>query len=400
MQTVKLKEGLYWNGIIDKDLRVFDIIMETEFGTTYNSYLLVGSERTALVEAAKAPFTDAYIEMVSKLTDLKKIDYIIVNHTEPDHTGSIERMLDINPDLTIMGTMGAVGFLKKIVNRPFKSIIAKENDTLSLGDRTLQFMILPNLHWPDTMFTYLIEDKVLFPCDAFGAHYAHDGVLRSALTDVKDYMGAVKYYFDNIIAPFKNPFMTRALDRIKDLEISMICTGHGPVLDTGFEDVINAYKDWCSDKKSGNKKTVVIPYVSAYGYTAELAAEIARGIRDSGDIDVRCYDLVSADIAAVMEDLSMADGLLFGTPTILGDALKPIWDITTSMCVPVYSGRLASAFGSYGWSGEGVPHIIERLKQLKLNVVDGYRVRFKPNPDELEGAYAFGRDFARILLKK
>lgn len=400
MHTIRLKDGLYWSGIIDKELRVFDIIMETEFGTTYNSYLLLGSEKTAIVETAKAKFTDEYIAALSKLTDISKIDYIIMNHTEPDHSGSIERLLDINPNIKIVGTMGAVSFLKKIVNRSFDSITVKENNTLSLGNKTLIFMILPNLHWPDTMYTYLVEDKVLFTCDSFGAHYAHDGVLRSTVTDEDGYMRAAKYYFDNIIGPFKTPCMTKALDRIKDLEISMICTGHGPVLDSHVDEIISLYKKWCDVKNPNTKKTVIIPYVSAYGYTAQLAGEIERGISASGDIDVRKYDMVYADKSVVMNEIFFADGLLFGTPTILGDALRPIWDITTSMLPPVHGGKLACAFGSYGWSGEGVPNITERLKQLKLKVLDGYRIRFKPSEAELEEAYAFGYNFGCVLLGK
>ena len=400
MKTLSLKNDLYWVGILDSQLRVFDIIMRTEYGTTYNSYVIKGSEKTVLVETAKEKFYDEYLQKVTEVTEIADIDYIVVNHTEPDHAGSICRLLELNPGIKIVGTACAIGFLRHIVNKDFDSISVKENDTLSLGNKTLQFMVLPNLHWPDTMYTYIEEDNVLFTCDSFGAHYSHEGVLRSTVTDENGYMHATKYYFDNIIAPFKKPFMIKALDRIKGLDIQMICTGHGPVLDSHIKEIIEKYTEWCRDVNPNQRITVIIPYVSAYGYTKMLAEKITLGIRDSGDIDVRLYDLVVSDPSDVLKEITHADGILLGTPTILGQALKPVWDLTTSMFPSIHGGKLASAFGSYGWSGEGVPHIIERLKQLKFDVIDGIRVRFKPNEDELNEAYQFGLNFGSILLKK
>jgi len=400
MKPKQLKKGLYWCGIQDPNLRIFDIIMMTEFGTTYNSYVIKGSEKIALVETAKIGFFTDFLKNVTDIIDVQRIHYLIVNHTEPDHSGSIKKLLEINPNLIIVGSMGAIGFLKHMLHQEFHSLVVKENDMLSLGDKTLTFMMLPNLHWPDTMFTYLVEDHVLFTCDAFGSHYSHPGILRSNVEDVDGYMRAAKYYFDNIIGPFKNPYMVNALNRIKDLQIDMICTGHGPVLDVLIPEFIKIYREWCHVENPNKKKTVVMPFVSAYGYTRMLAEKIAQGVRDSGDVAIKMFDLVGSNKAQVMTEIGFADGLLFGTPTILQEALEPIWDLTTSMYAPIHGGKLASAFGSYGWTGEGVPHIIERLKQLKMKVLDGYRVRFRPSDEELEGAYLFGYNFGCVLLGK
>ncbi|MFD1404580.1 FAD-dependent oxidoreductase [Robinsoniella peoriensis] len=399
METLELKKNLYWTGIKDKDLRVFDIIMETEFGTTYNSYLIKGSEKTALFETAKFKFFDTYLEELEQLVDINKIDYIIVDHTEPDHAGSVEKLIEMNPNIKIVGTAVAISFLKNIVNRDFYSIAVKENDTLSLGDKTLHFMILPNLHWPDTMYTNIAEDKVLVTCDSFGSHYTFDGVLRSQVTDEDGYMRALKYYFDNIIGPFK-PYMLKALNRIENLDIDMICTGHGPVLDCNIQEIMDTYRQWSTVINPNQQKTVVIPYVSAYGYTAEIAEEIAKGIRESGKIDVHLHDMVTSDKDEVLADIGFADGILFGTPTIVGEALKPIWDLTTSMFACTHGGKLASAFGSFGWSGEGVSHIVERLKQLRMKVVDGLKIKFKPGKNDLIEAYDYGYDFGCVLLDK
>lgn len=399
MKTLKLKEGIYWTGILDPQLRVFDIIMNTEYGTTYNSYLLQGSEKTALFETAKAKCMDEYLEKLTSLVDIKDIDYIIVDHTEPDHAGSAAKLVEMNPAIKLVGTATAISFMKEICNLDFASVIVKEGDTLSLGDKTLRFIAAPNLHWPDAMYTYVEEDKILFTCDSFGAHYSLDTVLSSTITDQDAYMSALRYYFDNIMGPFK-PYVLKAIDKIRDLEIDMICPGHGPVLDEDPWKIVNIYKGWSTETNPNTKKTVVIPYVAAYGYTEVLANKITEGIKASGDLDVKLFDMVTSDSAEVLGELYWADGILLGTPTILGEALKPIWDLTTSIFPVTHCGKVASAFGSYGWSGEAVPHMIQRLKQLRMKVYgDGLRVRFKPSEAQLEDAYEFGYNFGRSVLE-
>lgn len=399
MHMVKLRDNFYWTGVTDENLRVFDIIMYTEFGTTYNSYVLKAGDKTVLFETAKAKFFDDYIKKLNEIIDVHHIDYLVVSHTEPDHAGSVERLLDLSPQMKILATGCAIGFLKEIVNRDFVSIPVKDHQRMEIGNKTLQFLIVPNLHWPDTMYTFIEEEQILVTCDSFGSHYAHQGVLASTVPSQEDYLKAAKYYYDCIIGPFK-PFMLKALNRVKTMDISMICTGHGPVLDTAesIKTIMQKYEEWSTVINPNTKKTVVIPYVSAYGYTKELAEKIAEGIKDSGDIDVRSYDMVEADKAAVEQKLLFADGILLGTPTILGEALAPIWELTLSMFAGTHGGKFAGAFGSYGWSGEGVPHILERLKQLRMKVDDGFRVRFKPSRSDLVGAYEYGYQFGCRVL--
>ena len=400
METLKLRDNFYWTGIVDDKLRVFDIIMYTEFGTTYNSYVMKAGDKTILFETAKAKFFDEYLEELKQITDVEKINYLVVNHTEPDHAGSVEKLLEINPGLKIIATGCAINFLKEIVNGEFTALPVKDNQEMKIGDKTLKFLIVPNLHWPDTMYTYIEEEQILVTCDSFGSHYGFKDILLSKVTDQEGYMRATKYYFDNIIGPFK-PYMLKALERVRELDISMICTGHGPVLDTRIDFILDTYQEWCTVVNPNKKKTVIIPYVSAYGYTKELAGAIAKGIQESGDIDVRCYDMVEADQAKVLEELGFADGFLLGSPTIVGEALKPIWDLTTSIFAGTHGGKLASAFGSYGWSGEAVPHLIERLKQLKMRVPDeGFRVKFKPSQDNLIDAHDYGYNFGCLLQNK
>ena len=396
---MELKKDLFFIGSLDPNLRTFDIIVNTDFGTSYNAYLLKGTEKNALVETVKANFMDEYFEKLEKLLSVDEIDYLVLSHMEPDHSGSVEKLIDLNPNITIVASVAGINFLKAIVNREFKSITVKDGDTLSLGDKTLEFMPVPNLHWPDTIFTYYQEGQVLFTCDAFGTHYCHLGVLRSNLKDVDEYLASVRHYFDSIMAPFKDPFIKNALKRIEDLDIKMIATGHGPVIDSNVQDVIDLYKEWVKPEHKSAFPTVAIVYVSAYGYTKQLAMEIAKGVSFDDQVEVKILNLEDEDIADVLKEVSKADGVLLGSPTFVGEALKPIWDLATSMTAATFRGRLGSAFGSFGWSGEAVDNLLERLKQMKMKVLPGYKVRFKPSSEELKKAFIFGSEFSKTLLE-
>ncbi len=400
MKAIQLRDGFYWTGIMDTKLRVFDIIMHTEFGTTYNSYVLKAGDQTILFETAKEKFFEEYLQRLKEVADVTAIDYLVVDHTEPDHAGSVERLLDFSPQMKILATSCALGFLGEIVNRDFTGLPVRDNQELKIGNRTLRFLIVPNLHWPDTMYTFIEEEQILLTCDSFGAHYCLPEVVSDAISQEADYQKALKYYYDNIIGPFRSS-MQKALDRVESMDITMICTGHGPVLvGERIRQVLAKYREWSATKNPNSRKTVILAYVSAYGYTGRLAEKIKEGIEDSKDLDVRLYDLVEADAAKVAEELLYADGFLLGSPTILGEALRPVWDLTLSMFPVTHGGKYAGAFGSYGWSGEGVPHLTERLKQLNLKVMEGYQVRFRPNEAELVGAYEYGYRFGCMVQEK
>ena len=400
--TFKITEDLFWVGALDPNLKIFDIIMETKFGTSYNSYLLRGSEGLALFETVKEKFFDEHLEKIRSVINLEDINYVVVNHTEPDHAGSVEKILEYAPNATVVGSNLAIKYLTEIINKPFKNKVVKDGETLSLGNKTLKFISAPQLHWPDTMYTYVIEDETLITCDSFGAHYCDERVLKSAIEDSKedDYIEAYNYYFRMIMGPFK-PFVLKALDKIKDLDLKFICPGHGLVLDNNnIEKYMNLYKEWCQSVKR-KKQSIVIPYVSAYGYTEEIAQEIKKGIESSNfDVDILMYNLVTADMNEVLSEINQCSGLLLGSPTLLSDTLPQIWTILTSLNPVIHKGLSASCFGSYGWSGEALKNINERYKQLKLNVVsEPLGIIFKPSENNLKDAYNFGLDFAKKVLK-
>ena len=394
MGAIKAKDQIWYVGVQDPDLRVFDIIMHSDYGTSYNSYIVKGTEKTVLFETSKAKFFDEFLNNVREVTDPAKIDYIVVNHTEPDHSGSMEKLLELAPNATVLGSGTAITFLKEIVNHPFNAKAVSEKDSIDLGGLTLTFLSLPMLHWPDSMYTYIPELKALFTCDSFGCHYADERVFNDLIEG--DFTEAYKYYFDNIIGPFKNPFMLKALDRIKDLPIEFVGNGHGPVLRSNIQHYFDLYRTW-STPVAREKKTVAVAYVSANGYTRQLAENICAGLAESG-VDVKCFDLVTDDNAEAKAAIADADGFLLGSPTLVGDALPPVYEMLIGLNPIIHKGKFAGAFGSYGWSGEAVPNLTARMQQLKLNMpLEGMKVRFKPTQADLDAAKQYGLAFGNAV---
>ncbi|GKU26891.1 FAD-dependent oxidoreductase [Clostridium folliculivorans] len=405
MRSLEVKDDIHWVGALDPDLRIFDIIMYTPNGTTYNSYVVKGSEKVAIFETVKVQFFDQYIARLKSLNvDINNIDYIVVDHTEPDHAGSVAKLLELSPNAKIVGSAPAIKFMRKIANTDFKAIVVNDKDTISLGNKTLTFISAPFLHWPDSIYTYIKEDKVLITCDSFGSHFCFEGVFDDLIPaeDHDRYMESLRYYYDCIMGPFK-PFVLKAIEKIKDLDIDTICTGHGPVLRTTAWDIVNLYKEWstpASPREDGKKK-VTISYVSAYGYTEQLAHKIAEGITSTGAYEIKIYNVIHHDMKDIVADISDSDGILFGSPTIVSELLEPIRDVLSKLNPVIHGGKVAAAFGSYGWSGEAVPRIETRLEELKMNIYGpGLKINFKPSEEDLQKAFEFGVGFGETVLQK
>ncbi|MBS5949749.1 MAG: FAD-dependent oxidoreductase [Clostridium sp.] len=401
MKSLELKKDIHWVGALDPNLRIFDIIMYTPYGTSYNSYVVKGSNKTAVFETVKVEFFDQYIERLKDLdVDITKIDYIVVDHTEPDHAGSVAKLLEISPTAKVVGSAPAIKFMKQIANRDFESITVGDGDTISLGNKTLEFISAPFLHWPDSIYTYIPEDDVLITCDSFGSHYSSEAILNSNVESKENYMEALKYYFDCIFGPYKS-YVLKAIKKIENLDINMILPGHGPVLVENPWEVVEYYRTWSTPQESSadGKKFVTIPYVSAYGYTESLAKEIARGIEAAGNIEVRLFNVIHHEISDIVNSIGESEGLLCGSPTIVGDLLEPIRDVLSKLNPIVHGGKLCAAFGSYGWSGEAIPRIETRLKELNMKSYGpSLKINFKPSDNELNEAFEYGLGFGEVLL--
>jgi flavorubredoxin len=393
-----LKKDLYSVGVIDWNLRKFDVTGYTKFGSTYNSFLIIGNKKTALIDGSKSSFNDVFLANIKEVLPLTKIDYLIVQHTEPDHSGSILSIVEANPNIIVVSSLMGALLIKELINRPFNSQVIKDNMEISLGDKTLRFLSLPNLHWPDTFSTYVPELETIFTCDFFGAHYATKENLLSKINEKSAYEESYDYYFHSIMKPFSS-YVRTALARIETLKFDLICNSHGPVIDIDIQGRIDKYKKWSAPVIKLSPKLVVIAYVSAYGFTSKMKDIIKLKLINSGFL-VEDYDLSVIDHEVVLERLEVASGLLVGSPTIVNDMLLPVTTFMGKIITTVHGGILASAFGNYGWSGEAVHFILGRLKQVKMKIVDeGCRVRFSISKEKEAQIEAFADNFATELTK-
>lgn len=389
-----------WIGVLDPDIVTFDIVMETKYGTTYNSYL-VNAEKKAIIETVKAKFSNTYLAKIKQVADLSDIQYVILDHTEPDHSGALKQLLDVAPHITVVGSGQALNYLQDILGCPFKSLKVKDGDTLSLGNKTLRFIGAPNLHWPDSIYTYLEEDKLLFTCDSFGAHFCHEAMFDDL---VGNYDDAFKYYFDVILKPFSK-FMLKAIEKIGPFDIAMICPGHGPILRSTWAEAVSkskALSQEFQDMNADKENNVLITYVSAYGYTREMAEKIRQGILQAGDLNIDMVDIENILLGDLDQKLTRSNALIVGSPTINQNTLLPIYRMFAVVNPIRDRGKLAAAFGSYGWSGEAIKIIEANLRSLKFNVVqEGLATKFFPHEKVADDYIEFGKKFgAQLMLSK
>jgi flavorubredoxin len=388
---LQIASGVHWVGALDPLLRFFDVIMETKWGTTYNSYLVEGTEKRALIEMVRDKFGQAHLETLRQLVDPRSIDYIVINHAEPDHSGSLADFLSEAVNATVLCSRAAATFLADIVNADFPCRVVSDGESIDLGGKSLKFISAPFLHWPDSMFTYLPEGGILFPGDVFGCHLCDSRMFNDLVT--ADLVAVQKYYFDVIMSPFES-YMLRAIGKIRDLDINVVCPGHGPVLRQDPWATINRVEGWAKDGlHATHPKRLTVAYVSAYGNTEMLAREIAEGA--GADLAITMLDISKESPETVIGHIDSSDAILLGSPTINRDAMPPVWDVLARVSAFKNKGKPAGAFGSYGWSGEAVPMIMERLRSLGLKVVEpGLQAKLVPNAEELAQAREYGQRFA------
>ena len=306
---MQVTKDVSWVGVLDPDLAVFDVVIPTKWGTTYNAYL-INTDKPCLIDTVKANFTKVFLNQLEQEIDLDQISTFVVNHTEPDHSGAAGALWSEFPGLQCM-VPGQVFSFKEQVKRDFDAVVVNHNDTLDLGSKRLRFIMAPFLHWPDTMFTYLEEDQILFTCDGFGSHYC-DPEGRLFASETGDFTEAVKHYYDSIMSPFK-PKILESVAKIRPLSISMIATGHGLILDQGFWNVVDLYEQWSSAPAKLHPK-IVIGFVSAYGHTKVMADLIAAGVRSRGQFDMVLLDFGNTSDTGIKQAMADFDGLIIGSP--------------------------------------------------------------------------------------
>jgi flavorubredoxin len=392
MEKVELKKGIYWVGAIDWNIRDFHGY-STPFGTTYNAYLIL-DEKNVLVDTVKAPF---YLEMlgrISEIIDPSKIDVVISNHVEMDHSGSLAQIVErIGKPIVITSERGQKG-LTKHYKRSFNFKTVKSGETFSIGHRTLTFVEAPMLHWPDSMFTYIKEDQLLLPNDAFGQHFASCQRFEDEMGD-----GVMKHaakYYANILWPLA-PLILRKVDEVvkMGIPIDMIAPSHGLIWRKNPNRIIEAYVNW-SQGKTSNK--ILVIYDTMWGSTEAIAKSILKGLVEEG-AEAKLLHLRSNHRSDIVEEMLEAKGILLGSPTLNNGMFPTMGDCLTYVKGLRPKGKLFGLFGSHGWGGGAIKEMRKVLVEEKFEIWEKeLPVQFVPDQEELKSAIQFGREFARKVL--
>lgn len=399
--AVEIAPGVHWVGALDPHLRSFDIILKTANGTSYNAYVVRGENGVAVIDTVKESFSDDFFRRFESIARYDEVTTIVLNHLEPDHSGALPELLRRAPQAKVYLSARAQMMLKALLKPSFDRapayIPVTTGDIVDLGGRSLRFLHTPYLHWPDTQCTYLVEDGLLFTGDVFGCHFCDARLFNDR---VGDFRFSFEYYYAHIMRPFRAHVLD-AIALIEPLDLRLIAPAHGPILRHLPREYVSRYRELATPRlvnEARSEKTLVVFYLSAYGNTRRMAEALATGAQTIAGVRVSLYDLEGAEPGLFTDLVEEADGIAVGSPTINADAVKPIWDLLSSLTTVSIKGKLGVAFGSYGWSGEAVRLIEDRLRGLKLRVpIEGLRIKLVPDVTELEQCRLLGENLARHL---
>ena len=361
MKPREIRPGVYWVGAIDWDRRLFDSLIPLPDGTSYNSYLIRGGDKIALIDTVDPTMEEMLINHLNQL-GVRNLDYVVANHAEQDHSGTIPRVLEKYPQAKVVCTAKCKGMLMDLLLIPDdRFMTVDDKETISLGDKTLEFIHAPWVHWPETMLTYLREDRILFPCDFFGSHLATTDLY---VTDEGQVYEAAKRYYAEIMMPFRTTIQ-KNLEKIRDFAIDVIAPSHGPMYDKP-DFIMKAYRSWAFDEP---KNIVVLPYISMHDSTRRMVAYLVEALAQRG-VTVKQFDLAVTDIGKLAMSLVDAATIIIGTPTVLAGPHPNV----------AYAGFLANALrpnlkfasiiGSYSWGGKAVEQIAGMIPNLKVELID------------------------------
>jgi flavorubredoxin len=392
MEQTEIAKGVYSVGVVDWNIRDFHGY-STHNGTTYNAFLIV-DEKIALIDTVKKPFSDQLIENISRIIDPRKIDLVISNHTEMDHSGALPRVMHrIGEDKPIYCSKMGEKNLSKHFSQKWNYHAVEDGGTLNLGRRTLQFLETRMLHWPDSMFTYLVEDKILFSSDGFGQHYAGPEKFDDQVGDA--IMIHAKKYFANILLLYSAKTL-KLIETVQELGLAfnMICPDHGIIWRKDPKKIIDAYVEW-SEQKSGKK--VLIVYDTMWHSTEQMAEKIAVGVSREG-VEVRPMNLRHCHRSDVMTEVMDARAVVIGSPTLNNNIFPTVSDFLAYMKGLKPKGKIGASFGSYGWSGEAAGVIKSELEAMKFEMIDPVlKIQYVPDPEGLESCIEFGRKIGKAV---
>lgn len=375
MKFREIKNNVFYCGLNDRDRRIFDELIPLEHGTTYNSYLVKGSEKVAIIDTMYPPKSEEYLENLDE-NGITHVDYIIANHGEQDHSGTIPKLLEKYPEAMVVTNAICKGNIMEMLLVPEEKImVVKNNDELSLGDKTLKFILAPGVHWPDTMFTHIVEDNLLCTCDFLGAHYTFEDIFCPDNCEVEH---SAKRYYAEIMMPFRN-LCKKYTKQIQEMKPDMILPSHGPIYKNP-DFILNLYEDWTADE---GKNLVLLPYVSMYNSTEEMIDYISQKLIEKG-VKTQVFDIVTGDLGDLAMGLVDATTIVLGSSMVLAGPHPMAVNVAYLANILKPKAKFATFVGSYGWGGNLFGMLSQMLSGLKVDAIEPVLVKGKPKKEDFE----------------
>ena len=405
MPPIEIKPDIYWIGVNDRTTDLFEGLWPiTQEGVSYNTYL-IKDEKKAIVDLTKTLKTDEFFDQIDRITDISQLDYVIVNHMEPDHSGVLHILRRVAPQATILGTEKTRAMLESFYGITEGVQVVEDGDALSLGKHTLRFFSTPFVHWPETMMTYEVNERILFSCDAFGSY----GALRGAIfddecADLDFYKREALRYYVNIVALFSGPVL-KAIEKLADVPVSIIAPSHGLIWRENPHLIVDLYKQWAEYATGPTPSTplragevgVTLIYGSMYGNTEKMMNAVAQGISREG-VPLTIFDAAHTHVSYILPSLWTQRGVMVGAPTYEGSLFPPVAQVLDIAAHKRIRNKKVARFGSYGWSGGAQRHFERIIEPLKWELVDTFEFVGGPMEEDLRHGEEFGARFARLYI--
>ncbi len=404
MPPIEIKPDIYWIGVNDRTTDLFEGLWPiTQEGVSYNTYL-INDEKKAIVDLTKALKTDEFFDQIEQslrqssgqVADVSQIDYVIVNHMEPDHSGVLRTLRRIAPQATILGTEKTRAMLESFYGITEGVQVVQDGETLSLGQHTLRFVYTPFVHWPETMMTYEVSERILFSCDAFGSYGAlRGGIFDDDCTDPEFYEREALRYYVNIVALFSGPVL-KAIAKLADVPVSVIAPSHGLVWRKNPQCIVDLYRQWAEYATGPTEVGITLIYGSMYGNTERMMNAVAQGISREG-VPLTIFDAAHTHVSYILPSLWTQRGVVVGAPTYEGGLFPPVAQVLDMAAQKRIRDKKVARFGSYGWSGGAQRHFERIIEPLKWELVDYFEFIGSPTEEDLKQGEEFGARFARLI---
>ena len=393
-RPVQIKESIYYVGVNDRRKSLFENQLPLPYGVSYNSYL-IKDEKVALIDTVDSCFFDIFLKKIEAITDNRKIDYLIINHMEPDHAGSIRLIRERYPDIQIVGNAKTIEMINGYFEITDNLKEVQNGSILELGKHSLSFTLTPMVHWPETMMTYDMTEKILFSGDAFGCFGTLDGGVIDRTINLDKFWSEMRRYYSCIVGKYGVP-VQNALEKLKGVEIEYICSLHGPVWTENIEKVVNLYDRW---SKYEAEPGVVIVYGSMYGNTEQMAEAIAKGIVAGGVKNVVLYDVSKTDASFILSDIFNYTGLVLGSPAYMNELLPGVESLLRKLEVRQIKNRIFASFGSFTWAGVSIKRMVPVIEGLKWEVVGSVEEKQALKQEKYNACFSLGTDMATAIVK-